>query len=97
MILRSFCELELEKRKKVGKRLSILGLAVIAISIILGSAMSVAAGYGASSDILSDSLFYLTFTTIIGIFLLIIGVMAYIFPEKESRTYIWSMKSGPFK
>jgi hypothetical protein len=88
-----------EKRsiwKQIGKMLFLLGLILIVSNAILAILAGFAEAYSGSVPLLLIYDQYAYPTTIFGGFLLILGILTYLWAEGLHHEFVWSMKTGPY-
>ncbi|TFG15443.1 hypothetical protein EU537_00050 [Candidatus Thorarchaeota archaeon] len=82
--------------KRVGKILFVVGLILIVSNGILAILAGFAEAYSESMILVSVYNQYAYPTTIVGVFLLILGILTYLWADGLHREFVWSMKTGPY-
>jgi archaellum biogenesis protein FlaJ (TadC family) len=83
------------KRKRIGRIVLMMGLALIVIVITSSLLISVVAAYSGIGNPIA-SFEYLQFILVIsGILMVLVGLAAVLLPEGPSKDGVWIMKMGP--
>ena len=82
--------------KRLGKILFVVGFILLVSNGILAILAGFAEAYSGSVILVSLYNQYAYPTTIIGGFLLILGILTYLWAEGLHHEFVWALKTGPY-
>lgn len=83
------------RRKRIGRVVFLLGIALIVIGLVSSLLISVVSAYSGSVPPMGNFGYIELFLVISGLLLVLAGLAAVLLPEGPSRDGLWVMKIGP--